>query len=879
MTNEELRQRAEDIGDSALDFDTAAERRSFIERACGADESLQGLVAEYISGADSVTLDPVIRERTPVSFENRQIGPWKLLYALGEGGFGVVYLAERHDGQVRQPGAIKFLKGTVHGRDLQLRFLDERQILANLNHPGIVRLIDAGLMPEGQAYLVMEYIEDALAVDVYCRERGLPVRERVVLFRKVCEAVEYAHRKLVVHRDLKPGNILVTSDGNPRLLDFGVAKILDASHRAGAQAASSTNVLVGTERYFSPEQARREPVDTATDVYSLGVILYELLAGVSPYDFERHAKLTIEQIICTVDPEPPSRARGSPNPERVRRQLKGDLDRIVLMALRKAPQRRYSSVALFSEDLRRYIEGLPVMARADTLGYRAGKFAQRHKAGVAAAALIALSLIAGLTATIWEAKRATAAQAKAERRFKDVRRLANSYLFEFHDEIAKLPGSTAARALVVRRAQEYLGSLSKESAGDSELQEELATAYEKVGDAQGRPGFANLGNRTGALASYRQALEIRESLAARGGNGLKLQRDLAGNYERIGDELLIGGEPGKALENYRKAYALRGKMPQEDRDARRGLATSCQRMVQALVQIGQLKEARELQRRALELYEELASSAPGDAGAQRDRFISYVKAGDVLVAGSDKAGALRYYRQALPVAEAVEAMASNPARARRETASVHDKIGNLQAATNDPGGALQSYRAALAMRTRLAAADANNAETARDLSISHEKIGNLIARKGDRAGALAEYRESLKIDSKLLAADPDNAQARLDCASSHEKIGEMLLKSGDLAGALASANQARELREGVAAKDPNNLDARADLLHNDEELATIHGLMAKKGGDRESAQAACHDWERVLQLGQELERHGALDAASAADVQEARVGAARCGSP
>ena len=205
-------------------------------------------------------------------------------------------------------------------------------------------------------------------------------------------------------------------------------------------------------------------MDTATDVYSLGIILYELLAGVSPYDFERHAKLSIEQIICTVEPEPPSRARGSEAPERVRRQLKGDLDRIVLMALRKAPQRRYSSVALFSEDLRRYTEGLPVMALAETLGYSAGKFVQRHKAGVAAAALIALSLIAGLTATIWEAKRATAAQAKAERRFKDVRRLANSYLFEFHDEIAGSFGvdggegaRCAARAGVSRQPVEGVG--------------------------------------------------------------------------------------------------------------------------------------------------------------------------------------------------------------------------------------------------------------------------------------------------------------------------------------------------------------------------------------------------------------------------------------
>src|SRR5271154_2182170 len=538
MATEELSWRAELIGDNALEFNAGIERASYIDEACGDEEALKTLVLEYIRGAEGISVEPVIAEPPAFSFENKQIGTWKLLRPLGEGGFGLVYLAERNDGQVRQLGAVKFLKGTVHSRDMESRFLDERQILANLNHPWIVGLIDAGVSRDGQAYLVMDFVEDGLPIDVYCHEQGLSIKDCLKLFRNVCEAVAYAHRKLVVHRDLKPSNILVTKDGRPRLLDFGVAKILDPIHRGGARAAASTNILVGTERYFSPEQARREPVDTSTDIYSLGVILYELLVGTDPYDLEHHGKESIEQLICNVDPELPSRVvvktsgsrklaedAGDGNSvttapstlapstlalkrhgTKLSRQLKGDLDNILLMALRKEPQRRYASVDLFSEDIRRHMEGLPVAAHGDTFGYRTSKFVQRHKAGVAAAALVVLSLIAGLTTTMWQARRAQAAQARAERRFNDVRKLASSNIFEFHDEIAKVPGTTAARALVVRSSLEYLNSLAKEASGDRQLQLELAAAYQKVGDAQGRAGFANIGDRVGAMESYRQAL-------------------------------------------------------------------------------------------------------------------------------------------------------------------------------------------------------------------------------------------------------------------------------------------------------------------------------------------------------------------------------------
>jgi serine/threonine protein kinase len=422
MSDQDFQQRAVEIGDAALEFDAGPSRDEFIMRACGEHDRLLLLVRDYVLGGDSshpLFEEFIPREAPTDSRIGQLIGRWKLLRVLGEGGFGIVFLAERSDGEVRQLGAVKFLRGTIRSHDFDLRFRDERQILANLSCPYIVGLIDAGVTLEGQPYLVMEFVENAKPIDLYCRDNGLSARECLGLFQRVCEAVAHAHQKLIVHRDLKPENILVTDDGLPHLLDFGVAKILDPIHRSGDRAAPSTNVLVGTQRYLSPEQARREPVDTTTDIYSLGVILYELLTGADPYELDRRPPEPIEKIICTVDPEVPSRAilrkklsgpvgdaGKDTSPIRKESELKGDVDAIVMMALRKERERRYRTVVELNEDIRRHLEHLPIQARPESFGYWLSRFLTRHRAQISGVGLglLASTLIVGSVYVVTQAK-------------------------------------------------------------------------------------------------------------------------------------------------------------------------------------------------------------------------------------------------------------------------------------------------------------------------------------------------------------------------------------------------------------------------------------------------------------------------------------------
>jgi len=406
----------------------AGEREAFLRKACGGDGPLFVELQALLSAHDSDPSQSIESSDASESalraakWEGQRIGPYRLLHRIGSGGMGDVYLAARADEAFNKRVAIKLVQTGVNTQEVLRRFRHERQILAALDHPNIAKLLDGGTTDDGLPYFVMDYVEGT-PINTYSDTHKLAISERIRLFRDICSAVHYVHQNLVVHRDLKPSNILVTPEGVPKLLDFGIAKLLKPEFSSHPMDATRIEFRILTPWYASPEQVRGEAVTTASDVYSLGVILYELLTSRRPYRLKTDTSDEIFKAVCDQEPEKPStrtlkfdefenkgeetESQSSATiaqlratvPERLRRELSGDLDMIVMKALRKEPQRRYASAEQLSEDLRRHLEGLPVTAHRDSTRYRAGKFIRRHKTGSAAAALVIVSLAAGVLAT------------------------------------------------------------------------------------------------------------------------------------------------------------------------------------------------------------------------------------------------------------------------------------------------------------------------------------------------------------------------------------------------------------------------------------------------------------------------------------------------
>ncbi|MEM1262260.1 MAG: serine/threonine-protein kinase [Pseudomonadota bacterium] len=482
-----------DICDKALAMEES-ERPRFVESACGADTALRRSV-ESILLAVSTSEETFLNEDATAELKaGDTIGPYRLEKLLGEGGMGSVFLAERqHDGYTQQV-ALKHVRGRFLDPDLQRRFIDEQRILATMNHPYIAALIDGGTTADGTPYLVMEYI-DGEPIDEYCDRLQLAHPDRIKLLQKVAVAVHYAHQNLVIHRDLKPSNVLVTTDGIPKLLDFGIAKLIDTEHNE----TSGTTTVFGrgalTPDYASPEQVLDNRVTTASDVYSLGILAYQLLVGERPYHLGTgvHREL-IKAVESLTIPRPRTRFDAIVDPDRrqaiardrntsvdrLRQRLAGDLNNVLMKALDTDPARRYSSILSFSADLDRYLAGQPVEARPDSLTYRVRRFVGRHRIGVATSAAGFIGLAVSLALISQAYLQAEAAQAEASQRFDQVREIAKTLMFDVYDEIENIPGSASARKMLAATAQRYLETLSQGQAVPVDVRYDAAVGYARL---------------------------------------------------------------------------------------------------------------------------------------------------------------------------------------------------------------------------------------------------------------------------------------------------------------------------------------------------------------------------------------------------------------
>ncbi|MCC7124950.1 MAG: protein kinase [Acidobacteria bacterium] len=808
---------------SALD---GADRHAFLTRACASDPDLRHEVESLL---DVQTIDFLETPALAVEAEDaapRTIGPYHTISELGRGGMGKVYLAVRADDAYQKRVAVKLVKRGTDTDEIVQRFRLERQTLARLDHPNIARIVDGGTTSDGRPYFVMDYV-DGVPIDVFCDSARMSVEARLDLFRVVCHSVQYAHQNLVIHRDIKPANIMVTRDGQPKLLDFGVAKVLTGDvHEDSSQMTRLPDRRI-TLSHASPEQVRDQVVTTSTDIYSLGVLLYQLLCGAKPYETAGVSNEAAVRAICEIDPEPPSErikprgrerrdadhqqwveeaaANRGTSPTTLAWQLRGDLDRIVLTALRKEPARRYVSVQQFSEDIQRHLRGLPVQARGDSIGYRASTFVRRHPLGMTAVSVAAIALILGSAATLWQASEAAEKARLADRRFQDVRQLANAFIFEVHDAIANLPGSTAARELLVRRALSYVDSLAAESTADTQLQLELASAYERIGDVQGNPTNANLGDIPAARASYEKALAVAGRVAA--------------------------------ADNSSAVRRLRARLMQRTADL---LAFS-----------GQTPEAVTMMRQAGELYAAEMAGAPGDSLTRLASAVSSIKLGDVLgnpdfPNTGDADGARREYERALPL---IEGLPNEQSEARlRYLGLIHERLGRMREAAGSYAEALDHYRASLDHRLAFAAQHAADADGQRNVGIAHEKIAGVLAASGDATGALASYRTALAQYQLLHEADPANAQATRTLLIGHEHVGDALAASGEIRPALDAYTAAVGLATTLLRRAPGNVQVLEDRARLYLDLArTAAGTTPEQSC--EWAERSVQDQRRLTSLG------------------------------
>ena len=682
------------------------------------------------------------------------VGRYRLERQLGHGGMGTVFLAQRDD-DFAQRVAIKLIRGGSVGDAIVRRFRQERQILAALEHPGIARLLDGGTTSDGLPYLVMEYV-DGIPIDVYCREHACSTNEKLRLFLQLCDAVQYAHRSLVIHRDIKPANVLVTADGTAKLLDFGIAKLTSEELPNDAPV---TRLM--TPDYASPEQIAGRPVTTASDVYSLGVLLFELLTGQRPFN----------SVQRTGDTEAPrassiSGARG----------LRGDLDRILMVALEPDEQQRYGSVEKFADDIRRHLGGHPVSARGASLSYRTAKFVRRNRLVVAAGALALAVMVVAFVAVLQQKR-------IAERRFEQVRALARSVVFDLHDAIARLPGSTPARELLVRNALVYLDTLAAEATDNRPLQMELAAAYQRVGDVQGMPYQPNLGDTRGAEASYRKALAIAGDVLARDPGDAAAASLLADLHDRTGWLEQRALRFGRALAQHQEARALREPLRGRNAAGDLALARTWVAIADSLYQGPELRmkdagrpvTARAAYERAVSILDRVPANGPH----RKDRLTEigrvHQRLGGYFTGAleHDPRQALAHHQAALQALEERASIDAADAVARRNFVDQLVMLATLQNSVGDANGALHGTSRALPVLRELAAADTNNVEALSDLAFCDEQRGRALVALRRFDEAAEAYGEALTVRKRLVAADPANAEGRAGLAALEGLIKDM----------------------------------------------------------------------------------------------------------
>jgi eukaryotic-like serine/threonine-protein kinase len=687
-----------------------------------------------------------------------RIGPYLLEDEIGRGGMGVVYAATRVSDDMRKRVAIKLISDPEYSAGVTRRFERERRILATLEHPYIAALLDGGTVHDGTScdgapgdgtpWFAMELV-DGQPIDKWCASTNADLQTRVRLLRQAAAAVAYAHQRLVVHRDLKPRNMLVTPDGQVKLLDFGIAKVL-----GGALGDDTgTGRLTATIAYASPEQLRGQPVSTASDVHALGLVLFELVTGERARSMDDALPMLLEKA----EREPPAasevvnehaaRRAGLPAAGVLRRQLADDLDTIIAKALHPDARMRYSSVERFDEDLARWLAGRPILARPATLGYRLRRFSLRHRRALLAGSGMLVLVVAALASSAWQARRADRERARSEAHLTEVRRLVQTLIEGIGGSVSDLPGGTAARASAVRAALASLDRVARDAVNDVEVRTELVRAYQRAGDVLGNPTNANLGDLPGADSAYTRAAELAEPLR---------QHD--------------------------------------DRETRWLLANLDQARADVAAPRGHIDDAARWQAAAVSTFTDLAQTAPDALGPALAAAIASLKLGDLLgspvfVNRGDMGGAEQAYDEALARLDRPPLQSDTRFETQRIRAVLHERRGTLAVAQGNAALAASQYASSLRVREQLAASRPLSVEARRDVAITEYLLCGVHLNAERLRDAEQACGRSLKLRAQLLREDPANAQLIRGMGIMHQRLAALAIRQGDRAAAMRHADQ------------------------------------------------------------------------------------------
>ncbi|HXS94044.1 MAG TPA: serine/threonine-protein kinase [Candidatus Limnocylindrales bacterium] len=766
--------RLDSLFQQALDR-PAEERQKFLDAATAGDPDLRRYLEEMLehardAGAQIAGSIATLAQSAVLGgmWAGRRVGSYRIVREIGRGGMGIVFEAARDDSEYRKTVALKLLPAWRDLPNLRERFRNERQILAGLDHPNIARFLEGGT-EDGIPYFVMEYV-DGMPLAQW-RGSNTSLRETLNLFRQICAAVHYAHENLVVHRDLKPANILVNREGVPKLLDFGIAKLVAP---VAGDGGTTTELRHWTPDYASPEQVRGSAITVRTDVYSLGLILYELLCGERAQVADGTSPLALDRSICEADAPLPSVRAAVTGNGLLAKQLCGDLDTIVAKAISKDPQRRYSSAAALSADIERHLNGHPVAARPATMMYRIGKLVRRRRLAFAAAALVVATGTAGIVSTVHQKHR-------VERRFQEVRGLATALVFDVHDRIEYLPGATEARKAIVATGLRYLASLREDAASDSSLALELAAAYMRIGDVQGHPLYGSLHDTDGASASYATAKKMIAPLYGAHDGRAQVPMASVEYREALLDYLRGNATAAMATLNdaERIAWAAIGRSPRDTEALSIAGDISSQR-VRIASDHRQPEIARQAAERTLDAAQRLAALQPGS----RQSLDYLAEAQSSLGAAYRTAGQLeesvRRYRDAAATREQLVSLEPQNTSYRRVLMISYGHVGDgLGPARNqgldDLEGASQAYGKAVAIAREMVRQDAADRTARSDLANAEYRAGDvLLVSPGHASEALAILEESERGFSALLKDDPGNERCRFMMLFAQRKQGEAL---------------------------------------------------------------------------------------------------------